>query len=74
MKPFILAQHEKDRAQLKELREDEARRTLGGASGPFQLSPPPLEGDGGGAGGPGKYLTITETPNADGGDDGLDEG
>ena len=73
MKPFILAQHEKDWAQLKELREQEASMISGGSSGPFDMPFEPIEG-GGGSGGPGKYLTITETPNADGGDDGLDEG
>lgn len=70
MKPFILVQHEKDRAALKELRESEAQMISGGT---FSFKAPPLD-DGGGGGGVIKLNTLTVTPNSDGGDDGQDEG
>ena len=69
MKPFILVQHEKDRAELKELRENEAQMISGGS---FVYKAPPL--DDGGGGGVIKLNTVTVTPNSDGGDDGRDEG
>lgn len=58
MIPFILKQHEKDRAELQVLEESEIDMVSGGRLN-LDLSH--------------KLNTVTITRNADGGDDGKDE-
>ena len=60
MIPFILKQHEKDRADLQELESSEIDAVSGGYR---FLQPDPTY----------KLNTVTITRNADGGDDGKDE-
>lgn len=49
MKPFILKQHEKDFAKLRELRTDELELATGGAQQPIKLNTVTVtpDGDGG---------------------------
>lgn len=60
MIPFILKQHEKDRADLQELESSEIEMVSGGRHN-LQIDPGY------------KLNTVTITRNADGGDDGKDE-
>ncbi len=60
MIPFILKQHEKDRADLQELESSEIDMVSGGRHS-LVLDPGH------------KLNTVTITRNADGGDDGKDE-
>lgn len=62
MTPFILKQHEKDRAQLMELKASEIQSVSGG----LQKCPSPDDIP--------KGSTVTVTPSGDGGDDGCDQG
>ena len=59
MKPFILKQHEKDFAKVRELRTEELEQ-ISGSADPRQIAH--------------KLNTYTVTPDGDGGDDGADEG
>lgn len=63
MTPFILRQHEKDRAELAELKASEIRQVAGGLA---KGCPSPDDIP--------KGSTVTVTPSGDGGDDGCDEG
>lgn len=60
MKPFVLKQHDKDRASIRELRDSELKHIAGGARNPNYTSDTKLN-------------TTTVTPRGSK-DDGADEG
>lgn len=63
MKPFVLKQHDKDFASMRDLRNEELIAVYGGLR---NSCPSPDDKT--------KLNTVTTTANGDGGDDGCDEG